>query len=377
MKRRTIALLADYPVHELCTEIPQRGWYTSVWLVSLFEAFQKETDFDIHWITFHRKVHRRKVFRAGGQTFHVLPALLPGNISQRLHYLPDKWQVERELRKIRPDIVHAWGTETRYAIAAAAYSACPKILSMQGILHACLERAPMPAYYHRQRAYERQAMENYDLITSESEWGCERCREIVPTARIEAWEYAANERFFSLSRSLSKRPTCLMAGTGVPLKNPETAIAAFSSPALADITLLMVGAEKTDLPPLPPNVIATGGVSRESIAELLTSCWVLIHPSLADTSPNIVKEARVAGIPTIVSTECGGKQYVKHGESGYIIAPRDTSALIEAVLNLTRNADENLERGVCGQADCRRALNHETMYRRLKELYQTLSNTSL
>lgn len=377
MKRRTIALLADYPVHELCADIPQRGWYTSTWLVSLFEAFQRDTDFDIHWITFHRKVHRRKIFRAKGQTFHVLPALLPGNISQRMHYLPDKWQVGRELREIRPDIVHAWGTETRYAIAAANYNCCPKMLSMQGILAAYLERGPMPRYYHRQRPYEQAAMECYDLITAESEWGCERCREIVPTARIEAWEYAANERFFSLTRRLSERPTCLMAGTGVPMKNPETAIAAFSSAELADVTLLMAGPEASYFSALPPNVRVLGGVSREGMAELLSSCWVLVHPSLADTSPNIVKEARVIGIPTIVSTDCGGKQYIEHGKSGFIIAPRDVQALIQAVQSLTRNAEMNRACGAVGQNDCRRALSNETMYHRLKALYQSLSASAL
>lgn len=373
MKRLTIAILADYPVHELCADIPQRGWYSCVWLVSLFQLFQAEPSFDVHWITYHRKIHKRRVFRAGGQTFHVLPALLPGNISQMLHYLPDKWQMQRELRSIRPDIVHAWGTETRYAIAAAGYTECPKILSMQGILHAYWERGPMPSYYKKQLPYEKAAMRQYDLITAESEWGCKRCKEIVPDAHVEAWEYAANERFFALTRQLSSSPTCLMAGTGVPMKNPETAIAAFSSPLLSHVQLIIAGPDSKQFSALPPNIKVIGGVSREEIGKLLSSCWVLVHPSLADTSPNIVKEARVIGVPAVVSEECGGKQYLDDGKSGFIISPRDVDALIQAVLTLTRSAEENMTMGKHGQTACRDALNSATMARRLRDLYLQLS----
>lgn len=375
-KKPVIAILADFPLFLVHADYPRRGWYYAVWLETLYEAFQRDGRYEVHWIVFCRSARHRYVFSAGGQTFHVLPTI-PGNISQLLHYCTDCWVAHHELRRIAPDIIHAWGTETRHAVVAGAYrGACRKLLSMQGIIAALLARAPMPAYYRRQLPFEQRAMAQFDVVSVESEWGRDRCLEIVPEAKIELWEYAVNRAFFSVERRLSARPTCLVAGADIPLKNVETAIAAFRSPALAHVDLLVAGVEGGRYADLPPNIHLLGGVDHSRIRDLLGEVWCLLHPSLADTSPNIVKEARVAGVPVIVSSDCGGTQYVEHEKSGYIVEPRDTAGIIRSVLVLTQNEAVNLSMGACEQETCRRALCEETMVRGLWRLYAGLLGES-
>lgn len=369
MKKPVIAILADFPLFLVNDKFPRKGWYYMVWLETLYEFLCEQTQYEIHWLVFHRRVWRPLRFQCGGQAFHVLPAM-QGNLSQRLHYWWDCRRAHRELAAIGPDIIHAWGTETRYAMAAATYPAtCHKILSMQGILTACLARAEMPRYYHRQVQFERPAMAGFDVITAESEWGCERCEEILPSARIQRWEYAVHPAFFKAKRCLSAVPTCLLAGTAEPMKNVQTAIDAFRRPELAHVQLLLAGVEPGRIPNLPPNVQPLGGVEHRRMVGLLSACWCLVHPSLADTCPNIVKEARVVGVAVITSTECGGKQYVVEGCSGFVTEPRDVDAIVRGVLAVTRDAETAERMGRYGQEECRRALSAETMTTELQRLY--------
>lgn len=376
MKKPVVAILADFPLFLVDNQFPRKGWYYMVWLEALYGVLQQQNQYEIHWIVFRRGQRRTQRFCRGGQYFHVLPAM-QGNLSQLLHYRFDCRRAHRELRSIAPDIIHAWGTETRYGIAAATYTgACRKILSVQGILTALLARAPMPAYYHRQVKFEAASIRAFDVVTTESEWGRERCLEIVPGGQVQRWEYAPAPLFFEVERRLSPQPTCLMAGTAEPMKNVPTAIAAFRRPELAQVQLLLAGVAEGQFPDLPPNVKPLGGVPHERIAALLASCWCLVHPSLGDTCPNIIKEARVAGVAVITSTECGGKQYVAEGKSGFVIEPRDAEGLARGVAAVTRDAETALQMGRCEQDRCRRELSTETMAQGLFRLYALLQQLS-
>lgn len=371
MKTKTVvAILADYPVWRINSGISHKGWHYAVWLESVHENFPQMESFEIHWITSSRDVPKRCDFQCNAQFFHVFPAFSL-TLSGMTHFIWDRIRIGLFLKKLKPDIVHAWGTEHRYALCAAGSSA-KKILSMQGILTAYHRRCPMGAYFRRQVRLEVPTMRKFDIITSESIWGCERCRELVPDADIRQWEYAANPYFNRIKRHITDKPQFLMAGTADSRKNTFAVIEAFRRPELSHIKLLIAGLKQDYQPQLPPNVLALGGVSHEKIGDLLAGSWGLIHPSLADTSPNIVKEARVVGIPVIVSTECGGTQYVVNGKSGYIIEPHDMDAMVRGVLDIASSAERSLKMGAYGHEDCLRLLSVSTMLDGLQRLYNSL-----
>lgn len=371
MKRKPIiAILGDIPVWLFRESIPTPAGHYAVWLMALCEALQECSQYEIHWITFCKGIARRQEFGYAGQVFHVFPSRSL-SLAAQTHYAWDRWRVASLLRQLKPNLVHAWGTETRYAFCGTSAS-CKKLLSMQGILSAYHERCPLGDFHRRQSLTERTLLPRYDIVSSESCWGCEMCRQIAPKTRIVRWEYAAEERFFSQTRLPQAEPMCLMAGTDTPIKNVETAVRAFSTPELSHVQLLLAGVSPESRPDLPPNIHAMGRVSRERMAELLSRTWGLVHPSLADTSPNIVKEARVMGVPVVTTTECGGAQYVEEGRSGFVIEPKDVSGLVRAVLAMTADIDTSLQMGRHGQRDCRRLLSRRTMVDRLAEIYEAL-----
>lgn len=372
-----IVILAEFPAWKVDRTIPSgRSWKYLVWLVSLYETLKMQQQYDIHWISFNREISRYRCVESGGQTFHFFPCG-PLTVARVQRFAWDRWRARRLLDKLQPQLVHAWGTESRYAWCGLQYAG-KKILSMQGVLRAFHERSPMTGYYWRLPIRsEKMLMESYDLVTCESIWGCERCREIAPDVPLVRWEYAANPLFFDVEREPAEKPYVLMAGTDDPRKNMGVAVEAFRHPALAGVELVGAGLLAEQHPDLPPNVKALGGVSHERIAELLSHAWGLVHPSKADTSPNIVKEARVVGLPVVTTTECGGMQYIEPGKSGYILAPDDVPGMVKAIGDMTQSRERSLEMGAFGWEECRRQLSPQTMYEQLMRIYDAVLHNAL
>lgn len=345
-----------------------RGWHSATWLAALFDMLEELDDYEIHWVVFHQGSHRRRVFESKGQIFHVLPAYTM-KYAQKTHFLHSRWQMRRELKRIKPDLVHAWGTEGRYAACGADYKG-KKILSMQGVLSACVERSPMHPFMQRQAAMEPYWLKQYDVVTSESDWGLECCRKIAPNATFVRWEYAARPAFFAATRHPAATPLCLFAGSDIAVKDVDTLVKAFSDSRLSHVRLELAGVPPEKRPVLPANIQALGGLSQEALIAKLSEAWCLVLPSLADTSPNVVKEARVMGLPVITTTECGGKQYVEDGKSGFIIPPRDAEGMIRSVLAVTKDRETAETMGQHGREHCRHLLSRGTMMQCLCDLYR-------
>ncbi|MCC8021352.1 MAG: glycosyltransferase family 4 protein [Akkermansia sp.] len=368
--RHRIAIIGSYPIWDLITSLNvghQRG---AVWLVTLSELFQKSEEFELHWICLNRHAARHQCIQHGNQFFHVVPGARK-LIGLYTGYIHDRWLVSRVLREIKPDLVHSWGTENCYAICGKSFPG-KKILSIQGLLRACIARAPMSAYERRHSLYEKGTIEAFKWITTESPMAAGWVRELVPAASPMHLEYAVAKEFQNIPRVLSSRPTCLFGGTDTPVKNINTLIKAFSQPELSHIHLKMAGPSPSIRTALPRNITALGFVSREEMAKLLSEAWCLVHPSLADTGPTIVKEARVMGLPVVLSDQCGSQQHVIEGKSGFIHSPFDTEKLIRSILTVTQSAETSLQMGNYGLEECRRALSKETMYERLSTIYRAV-----
>lgn len=370
-EKQKIAILGTFPAWVVDSSLSSSGRHYAVWLVSLYHILENVADrYEIHWITTSRQISRTRHIESKRQHFHILPGSSL-KLGQMTHYLRERFLIGRQLRRIRPDIVHAWGTEYFYALAAKDFKG-KKLLSMQGVLTAYCDRAPMPPFMIKQSKFERACLKDFQHISTESVWAAERCREIAPSATIHLWDYAANEQFFHTTYQPGKAPVCLAAGTDTPIKNLHCAIEAFSKPELSHIKLYLAGAEARHYTNLPPNIVPLGRVGREQMQELLSSAWALVHPSLADSCPNIVKEARVVGVPCIVTEDCGAKQYVVHGKSGYVIPVHNSEALAQAVLKITSSRENAMSMGAHDQSRCREALSASTMSKELLRLYSTI-----
>lgn len=370
MKKKRIAVLSNFPVGLYIDAIPRPKGYYATWLISLFNAFCAIDDIEFHWVIADKRVTKKEVFIVRGQYFHLIPKarLTIGLYSA---YLYDRYQISKCLKEINPDLLHAWGTEDCYALCAKDFRGA-KLLSIQGMLNACCQRSKMSRFVKLQRLYETGACRAIPHITAESPWAADRVKELAPDADVTVWEYAVEPRFFDIQRKLTDEPTCLMVCTNSLVKNIPLAIKAFSSPELQHIKLYLAGVPKDAYKNLSPNIIPMGFLAREDVGQILSSCWCMIHTSFADTGPTAVKEARVIGLPVVITTECGSKQYVDHGKSGFIIQSNNEEELKQAVLHITQSRETAISMGLHQHEDCRRRLSTEIMVKAIKRIYNRI-----
>lgn len=355
--RPVLAIAADLPLGRLLPPFRSKDQRAIPWIFALFHALENQEDFDIHWITLSKDVSTEETIRTSNQTIHILPLGSMGRNILTAHFFTVR-RIRKTLNDIRPDLLHVWGVEQAYALAGAAFRG-KKLLSYQGALTAYCQRAPQVFLLHMQALWERLAVKHYDLITCESPWACDRVAEIAPHARLSCMEYGAEPSFYDLARKPSPEPSCLFAGTIYELKGISYLVEAFTHPDLSHIQLFIAGNGKLKKKleaQSTPNIHWLGSISRAELQQHLSTAWFLAHPTLGDCCPNIVKEARVMGLPVITTEEGGQTQYVKDGISGYIVPVRNSGAIREAALKLSDNLNKTTAMGMEECQECRRLL---------------------
>lgn len=370
-KKPRIAIIGDFPVGLVNSTYKSIKSTNSKWLYTLYSILQDEDAYEFHWIMIDKLYKEEDHFEHNGHFFHVYHG---AKLTIGLHtaYLYDRWQIRKCLKSINPDIVHGWGTERCYGLATKDFNG-RKLLSAQGVLVAYMQRSEVSPFERKQSRYEPSVYRAMDLVTAESPWALDRVRELAPNARLELWEYAADPTFADVGRHLTEKPAFFMAGSAAPVKNMKLAIEAFSMPELSHATLYIAGENHTySVSDLPSNVIPLGFLCKEDIKKYLSQSWALLHPSLADSCPNIVKEARLIGLPVVLTSDCGAKQYVDDKKSGFVISPNNKEQFVKAVLKLASDRNLAIRMGEYQLLQCREALSIDTMRKGIKDIYYKL-----
>lgn len=371
MERSRIAILCNFPIWIAKPDFPVFKGHYATWLPSLYQAFENSTEnLEIHWVILNKEVKQTLRFTSKGQIFHVIPRTKK-TIGLYTFYLYDRRRVAEELKLIAPHLVHTWGTEDCYGLCGKDFKGL-WLHSVQGLLTAYKQRGQLSRFERHHAVYEKSVLRACKHITTESPWAKERVQEVAPNSSPILWDYAVEDYFYQIERNIAEAPTCLYCGSDTPIKNVNLLIDAFSDERLAHINLKLAGVSPQQRVNLPANIIALGRISREQIAKEMSESWCLIHPSKADTGPTALKEARVVGLPCIVTSECGAKQYIQHGYSGFVIKPNDVEKLVECVLLVTQNKEKAMQIGNVGHQQCRDLLSSETMYGRLKSIYNQI-----
>jgi glycosyltransferase involved in cell wall biosynthesis len=337
-----VAILAQYPVHLLNGARltgPPSGHFAT-WLPQLHKAFKDFSKFDVHWIALSSLATEYQTITDANQTFHILPTTESKRASTL--FARDRRRIREVLSKISPDLVHGWGTEDVYALAAVT-SGFSNIVSMQGILSHYIFKTKVSPRDYLQALLEMFVFFKADRITVESAWGREIIRRRNPRANISLVEYGVDRTFFESTWSPDKeRPVAIFVGSIDSRKGIEDAVRAFSNPQLRHAELWIVGTVAGEIAMrlrsyASKNVRWLGRLSTIETAKTLAKAWCLVLPTRADTSPNVVKEARVVGLP-VVTTPCGGQSgYIRDGTNGYLVSPGDVANLTDKLVRLLGN----------------------------------------
>ncbi|MFM1768273.1 MAG: hypothetical protein RJA22_802 [Verrucomicrobiota bacterium] len=338
-----VAWISDYPV-EWMPDPPEalrgrpRG-HPATWMPVLLEEFTRRPDISLHVLLLRKGIPADVTFERQGATFHVLRT--PGRLRAPSLFWIDTHLIGRRLRALQPDLVHAWGTERGAALVASRLP-YPSVVTMQGLLDWYRQVVPLNAYERFAALLERLSLRRSRVVTTESHFAVDFLRARHPRLRVFKAEHAPNRVFHQIQRRPVTRPLRLLTvGTFAYRKGSDVLLRALNQ--LVDqipFTLRVVGHADPALldrlrrelsPQLWEKVAFLPGLTPPEVAAELAEATLAVLPTRADTSPNAVKEAVVAGVP-VVSTRVGGVvDYVFPGENGLLCAPGDVPGLVSAL----------------------------------------------
>ena len=363
-----VAWLAPYPVQLLEPSVrlarKPDGFHPCSWIVNLSRALAQQPDIELHLLTESTLVPCDQVVESGGIVFHVLKASLPLVNRGFPTWLPldvlsgFRYNVKRqvkEIEKIKPDVVHAHGTERAYAMAGVA-SGRPCLVSMQGIVTEIFRVHPNFGSWLIQRM-EQRTVQRAQFFGCRTGFDTSFVRRFNPGARIFTLYEAMNPVFYRNQWGLPPPLRILYVGSLATWKGVET-------------LLESVGLVKTRYPEISLDVIGSGnpkyvgqlkqmcgrlGLGKrvsflgqrtaDEIADAHLQAQIFVLPSDNENSPNTLAEAMVSGMPVIATNVGGIPSMVTDGETGLLVPPRNPAKLAEAILRLWEHPAERARLG--------------------------------
>jgi len=118
---------------------------------------------------------------------------------------------------------------------------------------------------------------------------------------------------------------------------------------------------------LQEKVIFTG--YRSDTVDLLNAVDIFAHPSLWEGFGLSVLEAMNMGKPVVATNVSALPELVEDTVTGFLVPPRDASALADALLKLAANPSLRQQLGAGGQQRCRSFFSVDRMVQETRSLY--------
>lgn len=342
-KPLTVAWISDFPI-EWLPEIPEKlrhlpRRHPATWAMVLLSELQKNPAVRVHVILLRGRIEQDLTFEQHGITFHVLKA----NPKLRLasFFWLDTWKIRQACQKIKPDLVHAWGSEKGASLIAVRLR-YPYVMTIQGLFAWYKERMKLPPYDRFVEIIERLSLRRAPVVTTESSFAVKFLRERYPALKIHQAEHAPNQAFHQLTRRPQTKPLRFIAVGGIGhRKGTDLILAALERlRAELDFTMTFITNPNAGYVEALRQQVSDATWQRiefkyhlppHEVAKELETATVLLMPTRADTSPNAVKEAVVAGLP-VVAAEVGGiPDYVVPNKNGLLFPVGDLEAFVEAL----------------------------------------------
>lgn len=345
----TVAWISDYPIEWMADPPPELQGaprpHPMTWMPVLLEELQKRAELKLHVVVLRKTVPRDFEFQRGGVVFHVLKT--HAGLRMPSLFWMDTVLIRRALKRLNPDLVHAWGTERGAALVASRLE-WPSVVTMQGLLSWYEELVP-PNWYERVAArVERVSLRRAKVVTTESSFAVNYLRQRYPRLQVRQAEHAPNWLFHRLERRPQTAPVRFIAvGTVDYRKGSDLLLRAlgrlvselrFELRVVGAPNAALLAALHSELPAaLWERIQFKTHLSPAQVAEELATATISVLPTRADTSPNAVKEAVVAGVPVVATRVGGVVDYVVHDENGLLVDSEDLDGLTAALREAARH----------------------------------------
>ncbi len=333
--------LADAPAE--VRALPRQ--HPATWQRVLLAEFERSPDLKLHVFSLRKEHPRDRCFERNGVTFHLVRTR--GGLRAPSLFWYDTVVMGRELKAVRPDVVHAWGTENGAATVAARLR-YPSVVTIQGLASWNIKLFPVTGYERLAAWLERWNFRGRGLVTAESRFACDYVRQLGPRLEVRHVDTVPARLFHEIERRPSvDRFRVLFTGHLGPRKGGDLLVRALDQlRGELDLELVVIGDSSPDFVSEMKAVTSAELWSRiqfrqnltpEEVAGELAQATLFACPTRADTGPTAAKEAAVAGVP-IVGAEVGGvPDYVVPGQNGFLCAPGSVESLRDALRQAARH----------------------------------------
>lgn len=289
-------------------------------------------DLDIHVVTMDRTVEAVSVSYRGRVAIHRLPGIKGYVLTTAIG--KGRQEISRYLIGLAPDIVHAHDT---YGLMVKGLP-IPRVFTIHGFIYGDTLVSGKKLAWFRSKIWqwlETSGWADQPHIISISPYVRERLTGIA-TGVIHDIDNPISERFFEISRS-ERKGVIFSAAVISPRKNTLTLIDAFAkliSEGL-DAELRLAGSvveprygrfveERIRAHRLQDRVLMLDRISTDQIMKELSAASIFALVSLEENSPMGIEEAMAARVPVVASNRCGMPYMVRHGETGFLVDPKDS-----------------------------------------------------
>ncbi|MEJ6485781.1 glycosyltransferase [Nostoc punctiforme UO1] len=342
--------------------------------------------------------------------------LAPGCRTIRLNAGPAEFITRNDLFEYLPEFVEAWlnfqqRTGRSYALIHTNYwlsawvglelksrLGLPQVHTYHSIGAVKYRNVENPTQIAAIRnCVERAILEQADCVISTSPQEAEDLRQLISQhGRIKVIPCGINtEHFGSVSKEVARRQLeidpdsqiILYVGRFDPRKGVETLVRACANLPSA-FQLYLVGGCREDGADfkeqqrietlvndlgLKAVTIFTGRISQSLLPVYYAAGDICVVPSYYEPFGLVAIEAMAAGTPVIASNVGGLQHTVVHGETGFLVPPRDFKALAIAIDSLLQNLTLKQSYGNAAQNWVQSRFSTQGVATQVQELYQSLT----
>lgn len=123
---------------------------------------------------------------------------------------------------------------------------------------------------------------------------------------------------------------------------------------------------------LTQHFVFAGLVPPAQVAELIHAMDIVVHTSLWEGLARVLPQGLIAGKPVVSYDVDGAREVVIPNETGYLLPPQSVRELSDALIELAGNEPLRKRLGQTGRERFTDQFRHQTMTRRIREVYQSL-----
>ncbi|TWU43877.1 2-deoxystreptamine glucosyltransferase [Novipirellula aureliae] len=327
-----------------------------------------------------------------------LPITKLDNLRRSIHPIRDYkgyQELRRTIRDFRPDVVHTHSAKGGILGRAAAFREQVPV-----IVHS-VHGAPFHPY---QSALVRQTYRQCET------WAARRCHHLISVADamtdllVDA-DVAPREKFTTIYSGMDVEPflkandhrTEVRNRFGLKdehivigkiarlfhLKGHDDLISAAAQVVkeIPEVRFLLVGdgilrkqlSERIDALGMKEHFLFSGLVPPSEVPTMIGAMDALVHTSYREGLARALPQALIAGRPIISYDIDGAREVAISGETGFLIPPGDIAELSTAMIRLAGDEPLRQKMGRVGRERFTDQFRHQTMTRRIRQLYHSLS----